>query len=94
MGTLSISAQEARELPAREEISLRIHPNPAPGPTVEIVTNSETPKMVQVFDLFGKTMLRRRILGNTLDIRSLVPGVYMVRVEQEGRSTTKKLIIR
>lgn len=93
MGTLAASAQDTGDLASQGEISLRIHPNPAPGPTVEIVTQSDLPKTVQVFDLFGNAILQRRIPDNTLDIRSLVPGVYMVRVVQQGRSTTKKLIV-
>ena len=94
MGTIALSAQEADSLPVEEAIRLRIHPNPAPGPTVAIVTDSDDPKVVQVFDVFGKAILRQRLKGDVLDIRSLIPGVYMIRVTQKGRSTTKKLIVR
>ena len=91
---MALSAQETGTPPVFPEIQLRIHPNPAPGPTVQIDTNNTLPKTVRVYDLFGNAILERRLTGNTLNIQSLTPGVYMVRVIQQGRSTTKKLIVR
>ena len=91
---MALPAQETGKPPVSPEFQLRIHPNPAPGPTVQIDTDNALPKTVQVFDLFGKAILQRRLTGNTLNIHFLSPGVYMVRVVQQGRSTTKKLIVR
>ena len=94
MGTLSLQAQQLPGSADSLDLEVRIHPNPAPGPHVEIVTQSRSPKEIAVFDIFGKAVLHRRIQGNTLDIRELSPGVYMVRIVQAGQSTTKKLIVR
>jgi hypothetical protein len=94
MVSIGLSAQQ---MPARAQTAdteLRIHPNPALGSTVQIVTADTSPKTVLIFDLFGKVVLRRRISSNSLNIESLVPGVYMVRVLQSGKSATKKLVIR
>ncbi len=94
LGTLSLQAQQLPERPESPDLEVRIHPNPAPGPHVEIVTQNRAPKEIAVYDIFGKAVLHRRIMGNTLDIRDLSPGVYMVRIVQQGKSTTKKLIVR
>lgn len=94
LGPLSLQAQQLPERPGSPDLEVRIHPNPAPGPHVEIVTQYPSPKEIAIYDIFGKAVLHRRIEGTTLDIRDLSPGVYMVRIVQQGQSTIKKLIVR
>lgn len=89
-----LSAQQLQSRAQIPEAELRIHPNPAIGSNIQIVTADSAPKTVLIYDLFGKVVLRRRITNNNLNIASLVPGVYMVRVLQSGKSATKKLVVR
>lgn len=73
---------------------IRLHPNPAQGDVVYVVSSLPGPKTVRIFDLFGKVVLERRLSGDALPIETLIPGVYMVRVEQADVVATKKLIVR
>lgn len=94
LGTFCLQAQQLPVGHDAPDLEVRIHPNPAPGPHVEIVTRNHSPKEIAIYDIFGKAVLHRRIQGTTLDIRDLSPGVYMVRIVQQGKSTIKKLIVR
>ena len=94
MGTCVLSAQEKSLAEAETSAEIKLHPNPAEGDLVYVVSTLPGPKTVRVFDLFGKAVLERHLTGDALPIESLIPGVYMVRVEQNGTVATKKLIVR
>ncbi len=94
LGTFGLSAQQSDLVAGSEEIRVRLHPNPATADVVYIESDSKAPKYIRIFDLFGKVVLDRRLLGDALVIDRLAPGVYMVRIEQQGRFATKKLVVR
>ncbi len=94
MGTCALSAQQEPVADAASQAEIRVHPNPAEGDLVYVVSTHAGPKTVRIFDLFGKVVLERRLTGEALPIETLIPGVYMVRVEQGGVVATKKLIVR
>ncbi len=94
MGTCALSAQQEPVADADSPAEIRLHPNPALGDLVYVVSTRPGPKTVRVFDLFGKVVLERHLTGDALPIETLIPGVYMVRVEQSGVVATKKLIVR
>ena len=94
MGTFGLAAQQTDAVAGSGEARIRLHPNPATANVVYIESDSAAPKPVRVYDLFGKVVLERRLSGDALAIDLLVPGVYMVRVEQKGRYATKKLVVR
>ncbi len=94
LGTCALSAQETSMASADMSAEIRLHPNPAQGDVVYVVSSLPGPKTVRIFDLFGKVVLERRLSGDALPIETLIPGVYMVRVEQADVVATKKLIVR
>lgn len=94
MGTFGLAAQQTDPVSGNQEARVRLHPNPATGSVVYVQSDSNAPKTVRIFDLFGKVVLERRLLGDALSIDGLVPGVYMVRIQQEGKFATKKLVVR
>jgi hypothetical protein len=94
MGTCALSAQEEPVARADASVEIRLHPNPAEGDLVYVVSTRLGPKTVRIFDLFGKVVLERRLTGDALPIETLIPGVYMVRIEQGEVVVTKKLIVR
>ena len=62
---------------------------PAPGPAT-----------LRVFDILGRTVrsIEFRAAGGTverieLDLRTLTPGTYFYRLEADGLSETRKLIV-
>ena len=69
-----------------------IYPNPTNGNLVNINTSIQGKMQVSVFDVLGKEIINTEISNNELNISSLDSGIYMVRVNQNGVTATKKLI--
>ncbi|WP_223032641.1 T9SS type A sorting domain-containing protein [Hanstruepera marina] len=70
-----------------------VYPNPA---TTQITVASTASKgQIQIFNITGKRVLSKDLsLGdNRLNVSSLVSGVYLARINANGKTETKKLII-
>lgn len=78
----------------RPTLSFKMYPNPAYGKKISIVTDSNAPKEIAVYDVFGEIMLTETIHSNVLDISRLVPGVYVLQVIQEKQRLTRKLVVK
>lgn len=94
MSTYAVSGQQDALSPGQAEAQFRLHPNPVKDGFVYIQSDSDGPKDIRIYDLFGKVVLERRLVSQKLYVSALVPGVYMVQVRQENRIGTKKLVIR
>jgi len=70
-----------------------IYPNPTNTGFVNITTKANTAVNVTVFDVLGKQVLSKTLNNNILDITSLTTGVYILKLNQNGTSTTKRLIV-
>lgn len=70
-----------------------IYPNPVKAGYVNIKTTSNEAINVTVFDLLGKKVITKTLSNNKLNVSSLKSGVYLLNIEQNGASTTKKLVI-
>lgn len=94
MGFFVVSAQEEPSHNGEERVEFKLNPNPVYDGVVYIESNLKGPKTVHIYDLFGKTVLEKRLDTEKLHLGSLVPGVYMVQLRQKGHLATKKLVIR
>jgi hypothetical protein len=74
--------------------SFKIYPNPVKNGIVNIVSNQNTPKTVVIFDILGKQMLRTQLNGTSLDVSQLNNGIYILKVEEDGKTSSKKLIVQ
>ncbi|WP_029037295.1 T9SS type A sorting domain-containing protein [Salinimicrobium xinjiangense] len=73
---------------------LSIFPNPASGQKVYINTKDGKAKKVEIYNVLGNAILSAQLIGNELNISTLEPGVYIMKI-QEGKSTaTRKLVVR
>jgi hypothetical protein len=70
-----------------------MYPNPANGNTVTISSASNNTKEVKVYSIIGKQVINTTIT-NTLNIADLQSGIYVVKITQNGKSATKKLVIK
>lgn len=85
------SAKELKEVPIE---GLSIYPNPASGQKVYINTKDGKAKKVEIYNVLGNAILSAQLIGNELNISTLEPGVYIMKI-QEGKSTaTRKLVVR
>lgn len=74
--------------------SFKIYPNPVNNGIVNIVSAQNSPKTVVVYDILGKQMLRTQLNGTTLDVSQLNNGIYILKIEEDGKTTSKKLIVQ
>ncbi|WP_053002268.1 T9SS type A sorting domain-containing protein [Kordia jejudonensis] len=73
--------------------SFSMYPNPANGNTVTIASATNSTKEVKVYSIIGKQVINTTIT-NTLNIADLQSGVYVVQITENGKSATKKLVIK
>ncbi|MBC8755519.1 T9SS type A sorting domain-containing protein [Kordia sp. YSTF-M3] len=73
--------------------SFSMYPNPSNGSTVTISSASNNAKDVKVYSIIGRQVINTTIT-NTLDVSGLQSGVYVVQITENGKSATKKLVIK
>ena len=73
---------------------LNMYPNPVSQGTLYITSNSSEAKTVSVYDLLGKQVLNAKTSNNAVNVSSLTSGSYIVKITEEGKTDTKKLIIQ
>ena len=73
-----------------------VYPNPVEGKTFKITTASFTTKTVQIFNVLGKKVYTTEVNGvnNDINVASLNAGIYILKVVEEGKTASKKLIIK
>lgn len=69
-----------------------IYPNPVRN-TLYINTKNNADKQVQIFDLIGKKLIDTAVKDCSLNI-NLPAGIYVVKVEENGKTATQKLIVK
>jgi hypothetical protein len=96
--SMSLSAQDTKQQPKLQETSviegLNMYPNPVSNGKVYISTKNDSNKEIIIFDLLGKKVLQTLISSKELNVSSLSPGVYIIKIDEENATATRKLIVR
>jgi len=72
-----------------------MYPNPVTNGKFTISSNSSVEKNIEIFSVIGKQVYSKNIKVNeTIDISNLTTGLYLVRIEEEGKIATRKLIVK
>lgn len=74
--------------------NFNIYPNPTNTGSVTITTKNNTTIAVTVFNVLGKQVLSQTIQNNNLDVSNLTTGVYILKLNQEGTISTKRLVVQ
>ena len=74
-------------------LNVNMYPNPANG-VVYFSTTANDALTVSVFDLLGKQVMDAQNVQSQLNISSLNPGMYFVKMTQGSSSATKKLVVK
>lgn len=77
-----------------EIIGLKVYPNPVSNGTLFIETSANAEKTVAIFDVLGKQVLHTSTSNNTINVASLHTGVYIVNITEEGKTASRKLVIK
>lgn len=91
------SAQDGKAQSKVQESSvdgLNVYPNPTSGDRIYITTKTNDEKNVTIYDVLGKKVLQTVLSSKELNISSLNPGVYFIKVEEGDFTGTRKLIVR
>lgn len=91
----SISVSEATLGLKQNTISgLNVYPNPVTKGNLYITSNSSYAKTVAVYDLIGKQVLESKTSNNSVNVANLKGGTYIVKITEDGKTDTRKLIIQ
>ena len=80
----------------REVAVVNMYPNPTNG-QLNIVSSKDRPAIVSVFNAVGKEILRKNYLSGAainIDLSGNVSGIYLVKLESEGESVIRRIILR
>ncbi|WP_396177472.1 T9SS type A sorting domain-containing protein [Flavobacterium sp.] len=72
---------------------LKVYPNPVTNGTFYINTNADATKEVVVYDVLGKQVVKTTTT-NAVNVSNLKGGVYIVKITEEGKTATRKLVIK
>ncbi|HRV56247.1 MAG TPA: lamin tail domain-containing protein, partial [Mangrovimonas sp.] len=73
--------------------SLKVYPNPTDLGYVNIISANGQSVDVKVYDILGK-LVKNETVSSQLDISNLTSGMYIMNIFQNGKSVTKKLIVK
>lgn len=72
--------------------SVSLYPNPVKDKlTVDLISYSDT--QIEIFDILGKRVFKTQIKGDSvLNLESLKSGIYILKINQDNSSISKKLV--
>jgi hypothetical protein len=96
LSTASVAAQDTRNtLKENNSIEgLSFYPNPVTGGKLYITTRANEEKNITIYDVLGKKVFQTVLSSRELNLSSLQPGVYFIKIEEGEASATRKLIVR
>jgi hypothetical protein len=73
---------------------LNMYPNPVKNGNLYITSDSSNAKSVAVYDILGKQVINTKTSNNAVNVANLKNGAYIVKVTEDGKTDTRKLIIQ
>jgi hypothetical protein len=73
---------------------LGFYPNPVSSGKIYITSKTSLDKEITIFDVLGKKVLQTTISSRELNIATIPPGVYIIKIIEGDTTATRKLIIR
>lgn len=71
---------------------LKVYPNPAKN-NLFVSSDSFAEKQVELYDVLGKVALKTKVTNAPINLSGLTSGVYVVKVTEEGKTATRKIVI-
>jgi hypothetical protein len=84
--SLAAKAQDGKEL--------GFYPNPASNGKIYITSKTTLDKEIVIFDVLGKKVFQQETSSKEINISTLSPGVYIIRIKEDDTTVTRKLIIK
>jgi len=93
LGMFSFAAQ-AQEGKQTGNDALGFFPNPVSNGKIYITSKTSLDKNILIFDVLGKKVFETTISSKELNIASIPPGVYIIKISEGDTTSTRKLIVR
>ncbi len=72
---------------------LSVYPNPVTNGTLFINSTSGVNKSIVIYDILGKQVLKT-VTANAVNVSNLNGGVYVLKITEDGKTATRKLVIK
>jgi hypothetical protein len=89
--SFSAQAQEGKQT---GNDALGFYPNPVSNGKIYITSKTSLDKNILIFDVLGKKVYETTISSKELNIASIPPGVYIIKITEGDTTATRKLIVR
>lgn len=73
---------------------LKMFPNPVTGNVLNITSDANAAKTVAIYDVLGKQVANVKTANGILNVANLTAGVYIVKITEEGKTATRKLVVK
>lgn len=73
---------------------LTLFPNPVADGQLFITTANNGKKDVVVYDVLGKQVVKASVTEQAVNVSALKNGVYIVKITENGKTATRKLIVK
>ncbi len=94
---LTVTAQDnTRQQPKTQEATdaLGFYPNPVSNGKIYITSKTTGNKEITIFDVLGKKVLQTTTSTREINVSSISPGVYIIKIKDGDASATRKLILK
>lgn len=93
-GSVAVSGEVSTPLSTEKNNieGLKVYPNPA-SDVVNISSSLTGIKEVSIFNMLGKKVLETST-NETINISNLTSGVYIMNISQDGKTASKKLVVK
>ncbi len=71
---------------------LKVYPNPAKN-VLNITSDNFETKNVEIYNVLGAKVMTTKVINTPINVASLTSGVYVVKVTENGKTATRKLVI-
>lgn len=90
-----VTPQATASLADNAIAGLKVYPNPVSGNNFYISSDASSVKSVAVYDVLGKQVINTQVENEAaINVSNLNAGVYIVKITEEGKTATRKLVIK
>lgn len=97
-GSPQVTARELSDLTlrvGRNDIDgFSLYPNPVTNGKLMINTINNGTKEIQIFNILGKSVISTNLKGKELNVSKLHAGMYILKIQENGKTATRKLVIK
>ncbi|TDD98536.1 T9SS type A sorting domain-containing protein [Flavobacterium cellulosilyticum] len=93
LDNLKVKSDAALGITENEIEGLKVYPNPVSNGTLYVTSTNNSEKQVAIYTILGQQVLQTKTTSGEINVSSLGKGGYLLKITEDGKSETKKLII-